>query len=113
VRDDENRILLEKRPAQGVWGGLWSLPECAISEAPIGWVKARYGLSVEALGEHKPLRHRFTHFLLNMHPCETRIKGGALPVMEGETIWYNEGQTQKIGLAAPVARLIKQLNESR
>src|SRR5690554_7293762 len=27
LEDNEGRILLERRPPSGIWGGLWSLPE--------------------------------------------------------------------------------------
>ncbi len=26
---DRGELLLEKRPARGIWGGMWSLPELA------------------------------------------------------------------------------------
>jgi len=30
LRDENGRILLVRRPPTGIWGGLWSLPECGI-----------------------------------------------------------------------------------
>ncbi|KAF5271630.1 hypothetical protein FQR65_LT05251 [Abscondita terminalis] len=30
--NEHQEILLEKRPPMGIWGGLWSLPECSVTE---------------------------------------------------------------------------------
>ena len=32
--DQDNQILLEQRPQNGIWGGLWSFPEGKTAEAP-------------------------------------------------------------------------------
>ena len=35
IKNEQGKLLLHKRPATGIWGGLWSLPEmkCHIPEA--------------------------------------------------------------------------------
>ena len=39
-------LLFEKRPPLGIWGGLWSLPECALDDDPRAVVRARFGADV-------------------------------------------------------------------
>ena len=55
-------ILFEKRPPLGIWGGLWSLPECALDDDPRAVVRARFGADVElrdALAADRARLHAF------------------------------------------------------
>ena len=49
VRDPQGRVLLERRPPQGVWGGLWCLPELATEADPLARCRER-GLRRPAAG---------------------------------------------------------------
>lgn len=49
-----NEVMLEKRPAKGIWGGLWSFPETDGSHAD--------GIMLSKLS------HTFTHFKLHIQP---------------------------------------------
>ncbi|QFY88232.1 A/G-specific adenine glycosylase [Magnetovirga frankeli] len=109
LRDEQDRVLLHRRPPSGIWGGLWSLPECPLDEDIAVWAGRRFGVKLESVEQLAVVEHSFSHFQLQMHPCQTRITGGTLAVMETELIWYNLGQPEKIGLAAPVARLLARL----
>ena len=40
-------ILFEKRPPLGIWGGLWSLPECALDDDARAVVRTRFGADVD------------------------------------------------------------------
>ncbi len=106
VRNDENRILLLQRPAQGLWGGLWSLPECGMDDQPRDWIQQQLGLEVDIDAAIPAFRHTFTHFHLDIHPVETRLTRGALAVKAGQHLWYNPSDPPQLGLAAPVARLL-------
>jgi len=111
VTDARNRVLLQRRPPAGIWGGLWGLPECRVKQVD-GWLREQYGLDVR-LGTPWPrLRHTFSHFHLDITPIPARIKGSARRVMEtGETVWYNAALPDERGLAAPVKRLLAQLEK--
>ena len=65
-------VLLERRPAVGIWGGLWSLPEAPVdtprAELPIG----RYGIA-EAIDEAPGFVHPFTHFVLHADVLHVRL----------------------------------------
>lgn len=106
VRDPHGAVLLEQRPPSGIWGGLWSLPECGLSDSPEGWLYHRYGLRTERVGALPGLRHRFSHYHLHIHPQELRVIKGNPSVMERPCLWYNPASPESLGLAAPVARLI-------
>ncbi|MEZ5564333.1 MAG: A/G-specific adenine glycosylase [Gammaproteobacteria bacterium] len=113
VRHD-GAVLLERRPASGIWGGLWGLPESASVEAAAGWCTATLGVAPERQHVQPVLRHGFTHFELAMTPVEMHV-GRVLPerVMEADRwLWYNTGAPARIGLAAPTARLLATLHET-
>ena len=114
VIGQDNEILLEKRPPTGIWGGLWSLPECAAGEDIVGWCRDRLGCGVHEEARWPPLRHSFSHFHLDIHPVLLRLDGKGTAVMEdGGAVWYNLAAPQTLGLAAPVKRLLNQLVDTR
>jgi len=112
IRDRKGRILLQRRPPSGVWGGLWGLPECRARDVR-RWSRETLGLEIEPERAWPRLRHSFSHFHLDIRPVPARVMNGAGKVMEtGETVWYNWRQPDERGLAAPVKRLLAQLRES-
>lgn len=89
-RDDAGRLLLEKRPPAGIWGGLWSLPQIESPKAAV-------------LGA--ALKHEFTHFTLHLQPVQS-----AQPpqVAEGyELGWHTIDEALALGLPQPVRKLIE------
>lgn len=108
---DAGRVLLQRRPPTGVWGGLWGLPELALAADWRQWC-ADQGLEVVEAESWPALRHTFSHFHLQIHPQAVQVRAVAGPVMEGpETVWYNTAAPESLGLAAPVARLLERLTE--
>jgi A/G-specific adenine glycosylase len=103
-------VLLEKRPPTGVWGGLWSLPECPPEKDPVAWCRAHWSLEVLELQPWRLVRHTFSHFHLDITPVRVRVDTPRPAIMEAERfVWYNIRQPDKRGLAAPVQRLLNLL----
>ena len=65
--DENGALLLEKRPAKGIWGGLYCTP-CFDSLQDLHDFAARHGLTAEDLTELPPLTHRLTHRMLLITP---------------------------------------------
>jgi A/G-specific adenine glycosylase len=106
----QQEVLLEKRPEMGIWGGLWSLPECSFTEDIINFCKQHYHCSAEKPIKHTPLKHSFSHFQLEITPIVMRVKKWRPPLMEsGRIVWYNIEQLATKGLAAPVKKLLNHL----
>jgi A/G-specific adenine glycosylase len=106
----QQEILLEKRPPLGIWGGLWSLPECPVSENAKKFSKKYYYCDTDKPSKQTCIRHTFSHFHLEMQPVLMLVKAWHPPLMESNRIvWYNVQQLEKKGLAAPVKKLIQQL----
>ncbi len=109
LQDKNGRILLEKRPPAGIWGGLWSLPELALKEDALDWCRRKLGLHARATTELPRRRHDFTHFRLWLHPRLLLAEKPAEMVLDGDRwVWYNPKQQDR-GLAAPVAALLKEI----
>ena len=67
MRSRDGDIWLEKRPASGIWGGLWCFPE--IDHARAGSTRC-----LDLWGLHPPkiegarFRHTFSHYHLDITP---------------------------------------------
>ena len=103
-------ILLEKRPPTGIWGGLWSFPECEHASIE-QWCAQKFACKVEAKEDWPVLRHTFSHFHLDISPVHVRVNAISSRIMEADRyVWYNNAQPKRIGLAAPVKQLLDSLN---
>ncbi len=110
LSNGDGAILLEQRPATGIWGGLWSLPECPADAEPHDWCKNQLGLGIQALQAGKAFRHTFSHYHLDITPLHARARPLANGVMEARPqVWYNTRQPADIGLPGPVKGLLDSL----
>ena len=112
VRDPRGRVLLERRPPTGVWGGLWSFPECPPGTDVRSWCREHLGVAVRPVRTLDALRHTFSHFRLDIVPSLVSIdtRDAANAVMDGaERQWYEVDGPERIGLAAPITRLLGEL----
>lgn len=107
----QQEILLEKRPPMGIWGGLWSLPECSLSENVKNFCKKNYHCEIEKpIKKNGLLKHTFSHFQLEINPVVLQVKCWHPPLMESDRIvWYNMQQLASKGLAAPVKKLLSHI----
>jgi A/G-specific adenine glycosylase len=102
----EGAILLYRRPSSGLWGGLWSLPELD-DLADIEHLVAQHALRLEATEPLPGLVHTFSHFQLAIEPWLVRVDQTAGHVAEADWLWYNLATPPRLGLAAPVKKLLK------
>lgn len=99
---DERKILLQRRPLKGLWGGLWIFPMW--EESLEKWFEEHGRAKYYTF---PTFRHTFTHFHLDITPIHILMKENPqfnLPNSQ----WFS---TEKIdvGLAAPVVKLLQQL----
>lgn len=112
VRDPRGRVLLERRPPAGIWGGLWSFPECEPGTDVGAWCHEHLGVAVTPVKELDVLRHTFSHFRLDIQPTllSIDVRGAVNAVKDSpDRKWYEVDGTERIGLAAPVTRLLGSL----
>lgn len=97
LRNPEGCIYLEKRPSDGIWGGLWSLPEFNSEKE----IKLKYK-NIKQLKKLRPFRHTFSHYHLDITPMEGWVAG------DKAGTWFNPKQPSKLGLSAPVKKILMQ-----
>jgi len=103
LRDRAGRVLLERRPPTGVWAQLWSLPEADDLRA----AHAAHGAV-----EFRPLApfvHTFSHYRLDITPLAACVtETGAVGEDSGRR-WLHPDEAARLGLPAPVRKLIETL----
>ena len=109
-------VYLERRPASGIWGGLWSLPEldaAGDAGAIADWCRATVGADARHQERWCTLRHSFSHYDLDIEPVVVRVDGVRDAVADGDDArWHHFGEAPPGGLAAPVQKLINELRDS-
>jgi A/G-specific adenine glycosylase len=110
ITNAAGEVLLEQRPPAGIWGGLWSFPECEPQTDWRGWLAEHLNLQVEHAQSWQRVRHTFSHFHLEIQPIHVIARVSDRAVMEGGArVWYNSDHPDERGLAAPVKRLLEEL----
>jgi len=112
IRNSEGEVLLEKRPQSGIWAGLWSFPERDPQEPVEVGCQQLIGEEPVATKALPSRRHTFSHYHLDIHPELVSINNPARGVMDSDRhLWYKPGQIKRLGVAAPVARLLREIEE--
>lgn len=103
-------IFLYRRPVSGIWGGLWSFPEVIGIDEVQNFCLDTFDTSAEVSERWDVYRHTFSHYHLDIQLLKVSLAANPATVMEGgRQLWYNSATPQAIGLAAPVAKFLKQL----
>jgi A/G-specific adenine glycosylase len=103
-------VYLERRPASGIWGGLWSLPEVDDVGA---WCAAKLDTSATETEVWDTLRHSFSHYDLDIRPVVVRLAAPSSKVADdADVTWYRLDESPPGGIAAPVTRLIETLRNT-
>ncbi|MBI1423646.1 MAG: A/G-specific adenine glycosylase [Gammaproteobacteria bacterium] len=108
IHDAQDAILLEQRPPAGIWGGLWSFPECPVDADPVQWCREQLQLQITHTHTLPVLRHTFSHFHLDITPVLARAVSAGI-MDSAQHIWYNSTRSAARGFPAPVKQLLESL----
>lgn len=103
LSDPSGRVLLQRRPPAGIWGGLWCLPEP--DEVP----------QIDGHGRLRPtpapLRHPFTHFVLLMSFEHRRVQTPPAWLQDRDDWqWFALDELDRLGLPEPIRRVLGDLD---
>ena len=107
---DGERVLLERRPPSGIWGGLLALPECLPDKVEA--FALHHACLVRSRVELPPVKHTFTHFHLHIRPVLCRIERQADQLMEPAAFgweWLPLSSLADAALPTPIRRLLQRL----
>ncbi len=106
IRNKKGEYLMEKRPPTGIWGGLWSLPELALDDVISKAVKQNWQLTVNKHNDLPSFRHTFSHFHLDITPCEVEVDTNFSGIADEECFQWCTDISQ-LALAAPVSTILQ------
>ena len=107
LRNAAGEVLLQQRPAQGIWGGLWSFPELALEQDAEAFAETLG--QVAAVESWDSYRHTFSHYHLDITPVLVQMNRLSAKVGEANQLWFDPLAPQNLGLAAPVKKLLEKI----
>ena len=115
LQDASGRCLLERRPLNGLWGGLWTLPQ-RDANAELATLLDELGLdsrTASATSTLPSFRHTFTHFHLDIEPVRAALAAPAPTIADVDRYrWWSSRDNEPIGLTAPAVRLLAAVGAS-
>jgi len=109
VLEHGGALLMEKRPAVGIWGGLWSFPETDAIDQAAQVCRSQFGADVSAVDRMSLIEHGFTHFSLTIAPLLCRVRGRELQAEMPGRVWVRPEEAMHYPIPVPVRTLISQL----
>jgi A/G-specific adenine glycosylase len=110
--DGARSVLVERRPAAGIWGGLWSPPQFLSETEAIAWCRRELG-DVDDMESLPPIDHGFTHFDLRLQPLRVRFISRSQVREAHDRMWYPLGSPPKVGVPRPIHQLFERMRTGR
>ncbi|QNK00300.1 A/G-specific adenine glycosylase [Dyella telluris] len=108
LRDAEGRVLLERRGPQGVWSGLWSLPEAGDHDQ--AWRAAQSMATIDDAQALPSFVHVFSHYRLKVEPLLFDEATARPRIADNSNLrWCAPDERAALGLPAPVRTLLQNL----
>ena len=105
LRDAHQRVLLERRGPQGVWSGLWSLPEAVDHDG--AWRLAQQHAQIDDAQGLAPFVHVFSHYKLQIEPLLFDGATAHRGIADNPHLrWCDANELTALGLPAPVRSLL-------
>jgi len=104
LTDHNGRVLLERRPPSGIWGGLWSLPEDDDKQA----TQKRLGVDDGVLKSLPRIQHQLTHIRMTIQPLigHTELPPTGVECTPDQN-WFGPRDWLALGLPKPVRHLLE------
>ncbi|MCC7206988.1 MAG: A/G-specific adenine glycosylase [Anaerolineae bacterium] len=120
IEDRAGRILIARRRADGLLGGLWEFPagRCEPGETlPECLARAlhdKLAVKIVAGDERLVVKHAFSHFRLTLHVLDARIVSGA-PAPQGDAYtdarWVGPGELEQYAFGRADRKVIEHLSD--
>jgi len=105
-----SEIMLEKRPATGIWGGLWCAPQVDDDEVPNYLL--RNDMKISQRTEMEAFTHVFTHFKLHIRPVLLELESKPLRIEQQVCVWLDLNDALGAAIPSPVRQILLGLQTS-
>ena len=120
VFDADDRLLIQRRPDEGLLGGLWEFPggkqeEGESMEAACRReLKEELGIEVEEVAPFYTLSHAYSHFKITLHAFRGRLADGPPEAREDQPFqWVGIDELDDYAFPRANRRLIEELHRRR
>jgi A/G-specific adenine glycosylase len=105
VRRADGAVLVEQRPGEGLWGGLWQAPTMESVEGPPGaeGLARAIGLQAAAFRPEAAFEHGTTHRRVIFQVWRAESPAGFTP---RRGLWMTAGDIGRLGLSTPQRRIL-------
>ena len=105
----KTKFLFFKKPNEGIWGGLWSLPEFKKKLNIKKWIPSNLKIKDFKLLDDGFMFSEFTHFKLQMNYQHFVLNEYDSKIILPNSMWQDKLQIQKGAYPAPIKKLVKNL----
>ena len=108
LQDCEHQVLLQRRPGNGVWARLWSLPQAASHAEASEWFDAHVQGDYDAGVALSAIAHGFSHYRLQLQPLRWHEVALRNRVADNADLrWVGHAELARLGIPAPIRKLVE------
>ena len=107
----DGSVWLERRPATGIWGGLYCLPVFKNEKTLLDFLPAR---SRSRIWRLETFKHVLTHKDMHLSPLIARFSANqTMPTIDPDAKghWFSSIEWPQLGLPAPIRKLLESQSE--
>jgi A/G-specific adenine glycosylase len=107
LRDADGRLLLRRRPPNGVWAGMWEMPRVTLAngetpEAAVARIgRELQGITLTPVRERTTVRHTVMRERITLRVWEVSLAGGVSPVEGPDLRWVAPGDLHRLPMPSP------------
>jgi len=105
----DNKLLLEKRPPAGIWGGLWSFPETDTTLDLATVAHNLFNVIAEVIEPLPKFSHAFTHFKLHIQPQPLQVIKLLPHINENRYVWLNIDDAMDAAIPTPIRKILQSM----
>jgi len=111
ILDGRGRVFINRRPPEGLLGGMWEFPggEVPAGTIPLRWlarrIRDRWGMTLGTMRELSPVRHAYSHFEVTLIPYRAARRTGS-PPKGGEWRWVSPEELGRYPFSGLFRKLI-------
>ena len=102
-------IYLERRPGQGIWGGLLCPPQLDEQKDIASYCLQHLGMHQAKIKRLPVFSHTFTHFKLHISPMVVKVADKQKQLLKSDGVWLNFDAALQAAIPTPVRKLLEKL----